>query len=239
MLPLLKNLRSADTVAYAATALVLLALLGDRALLRMAPAETDAYHAAVRSAVNAIPRVTGDWVGVDVSVPDAAVQMLHPNVILSRRYQNLSTNEAVVVLLVHVRDARDVIGHYPPVCYPGQGWKTRSATPQDWRAGTLQMAGVEYDFVQERLEGALQLYVGNSLIFAGGETCRDMDGVERAAQDRKRKFFGAGQVQFVHGDRTTPVRRRQIVEEFLQSLEPALRAIVARDGGDSGSGGTT
>src|SRR5688572_8658902 len=125
MLPLLKSLQSGPGVAYGATVLVLLALLGDRALLRMAPAETEPYHAAVRAAVAAIPQVSGNWVGKDVPVPDAAVQMLHPNVIFSRRYQNLSTNETVAVLLVHVRDARDVLGHYPPVCYPGQGWMTQ------------------------------------------------------------------------------------------------------------------
>ena len=230
MLPLLNKMSSRQAAAYGATLLVLLALLGDRMLLRMAPTETAAYHVAVRTAVNAVPQVAGAWVGVDVPVPDAAVQMLHPNVILSRRYQNLSTNEVVALLLVHVRDARDVIGHYPPVCYPGQGYKTQSATPLEWQAGDLRIAGLEYDFTRERLEGGSRLHVGNFLIFAGGETCRDMEGVERAAQDRRRKFFGAGQVQFVFDPRTTAARRKEIVEEFLRAAEPALRAIVAREG---------
>ena len=223
-----KQLTSGRTLPYAATVIVLLALLGDRVFLRMSPVQTDEYHATVKAAVEAVPTVVGSWVGMDTPVPEAAVRMLHPNIILSRRYQNLSTNESLTVLLVHVRDARDVLGHYPPVCYPGQGWKTQSATPLDWRAGTLLVQGTEYDFSRDRLEGGSRLYVDNFLILAGGETCRDMDGVERAAQDRQRKFFGAGQVQFVHDARTSAPRRREVVEEFLKATEPALQAIVGR-----------
>jgi hypothetical protein len=221
-----KQLKSGRMLPYSATVVVLLALLGDRAFLRMSPAQTDTYHSAVKAAVEALPTVSGAWVGMDTPVPEAAVRMLHPNIILSRRYQNLSTNESVTLLLVHVRDARDVLGHYPPVCYPGQGWKTQSATSLDWNAGTLLVQGTEYEFTRDRLEGGSRIYVDNFLILAGGETCRDMDGVERAAQDRQRKFFGAGQLQFVHDARTTPRRRREIVEEFLKCSEPALYAIV-------------
>jgi hypothetical protein len=226
MISLFKHMSDGRALPYAATAMVLLALLADRTLLRMAPAETDAYHASVRDAIATLPTVTGSWVGVDTPVPEAAVRMLHPNIILSRRYQNLSTNETVTLLIVHVRDARDVLGHYPPVCYPGQGWKTQQATPVDWNVANLTIRGTEYEFGRDRLEGASRLYVDNFLILAGGETCRDMDGVELAAQDRSRKFYGAGQVQLVHDGRTTPQRRREISEEFLQSTEPALRAIV-------------
>ena len=227
MTHLFKNLRAGDVMPYAATLLILLALLGDRALLRMTPAQTEEYHASVRDAVGGLSPVVGSWVGMDVPVPEAAVQMLHPNIILSRRYQNLATDEAVTLLVVHVRDARDVLGHYPPVCYPGQGWKTQSATPTDWKAGELTFHGTEYDFHRDRLEGGSRLFVNGFMILAGGVTCRDMEEIELAAQDRQRKFFGAGQVQFVHDARTTPQRRREIVEEFLQSAEPALRAIMA------------
>ena len=226
MQSLLKKLDSGRMLPYSATLLVLFVLLGDRTLLRMSPAQTDDYHASVKAAVEALPAVTGAWVGMDSPVPEAAVRMLHPNIILSRRYQNLSTNESLTVLLVHVRDARDVLGHYPPICYPGQGWKTVAATPIDWKAGALAVKGTEYEFSRDRLEGGSRLYVDNFLILAGGETCRDMDGVERAAQDRQRKFFGAGQVQFVHDARTTPQRRREIVEEFLKCSKPALQAIA-------------
>ena len=228
MKSLVKHINDGRVLAYAATAVVLLALLADRTMLRMAPAETDAYHATVREAIEALPAAIGSWAGTDTPVPEAAVRMLHPNIILSRRYENLdmSKNESVTLLIVHVRDARDVLGHYPPVCYPGQGWKTQQAAPIDWSVADMTIRGTGYEFGRDRLEGASRLYVDNFLILAGGETCRDMDGVELAAQDRSRKFFGAGQVQLVYDGRTTPQRRREISEEFLKSTEPALRAIA-------------
>jgi hypothetical protein len=218
---------SPQTASYAVTLLVLLALLGDKAFLRVAPAQTEGYHASVRAAVDVLPVVNGSWVGVDVPVPEAAVRMLHPNVIVSRRYQNLSTRESVTLLLVHVKDARDVLGHYPPVCYPGQGWKTQAAQAIDWSVGPMVIRGTEYEFARDRLEGGARLIVDNFLVLAGGETCRNMDGVEVAAQDRKRKFLGAGQVQFVHDASTTPQRRREIVEDFLGFTAPVLTAITS------------
>jgi hypothetical protein len=74
------------------------------------------------------------------------------------------------------------------------------------------------------------LAVDNFLTMRGGETCRNMDAVELAAQDRQRKFYGAGQIQIVQDDpAVTPARRAEIVDEFIAYVEPVLRAIS--DGG--------
>ena len=213
------------TIPLIATTVVLLALLGDKLFLRMSPAQADSYHATVKSASEALPMAFGSWLGLDVPVPEAAVRMLHPNKIISRQYRNIATDETVNFLLVHVRDARDILGHYPPICYPGQGWKMDSKSPMDWSREMHAVAGTEYQFTRDRMEGNSRLIVDNFLITRGGLTYRDMDGVELAAQDRQRKFFGAGQVQIVHGSATSPERRRQIVEEFLKFLEPTLQAI--------------
>jgi hypothetical protein len=52
-----------------------------------------------------------------------------------------------------------------------------------------------------------------------------MDAVEQAAQDRKRKFFGAAQIQVVHGGDVSARRRHQIVDSFVRYAEPAFEAI--------------
>jgi hypothetical protein len=217
--------RAATSLSLTVT--VLLALLVDRAFLRTSPAEADDYHAAVRGAVEALPVTNGPWLGVDVPVPEAAVRMLHPNVILSRRFTDISTGEAVTFLLVQVRDARDTLGHYPPVCYPGQGWRIQSATPADWSDQRRVVHGTEYVFARDRADGSAKLVVDNFLMLPGGQTCRDMDAVELAAQDRRRKFFGAAQVQLVFGGDALPARRRQVVERFLGYAEPAFEKIGA------------
>ena len=210
-----------------ATAIVLLALLGDRALLRSAPAHAEGYHNAVQAAARELPAVCNSWLGVEVPVPQAAVKMLHPNVIISRRFHNISTDETVTMLLVHVKDARDVLGHYPPVCYTGQGWTLESARPVEWSGEQRVVQGTQYEFRRERDHVGTRLVVDNFFVMRGGAICRDMDAVEAAAQDRQRKFFGAAQVQFVHPGSVSPQRRRQVVQEFIRFMEPTFVAISA------------
>jgi hypothetical protein len=212
-------------VSLSVTLLVLLALAGDRAFLRTSPAEADDYHAAARAAIEALPVTNGQWVGVDVPVPVAAVKMLHPNIILSRRFTNIATDESVSFLLVQVRVARDTLGHYPPICYPGQGWKIQSAEPVDWNGAGRIVHGTEYIFTRGDEAGNARLVVDNFLMLPDGQTCRDMDAVEQAAQDRKRKFFGAAQIQVVHGGDVSARRRHQIVDSFVRYAEPAFEAI--------------
>jgi hypothetical protein len=228
MLSLVHN-RSSWIPALSVSVTVLLALAGDRAFLRTSPAAGERYHAAVRAAVAALPVVNRQFVGVDIPVPAAAVKMLHPNIILSRRFTNIATDESVSFLLVHVRDARDTLGHYPPICYPGQGWKMQSMTAVDFNGDHRLVHGTEYIFERgDDSAGATaggRLVVDNFLMLPDGRTCRDMDAVEQAAQDRKRKFFGAAQIQVVFGPDVSPDRRHQIVESFIRYAEPAFAAI--------------
>jgi hypothetical protein len=135
----------------------------------------------------------------------------------------------VTLLLVHVHDARDIIGHYPPVCYRSQGWVQTEALPSDWASGERVVRGTEYQFTRGKLEAATSMVVDNFLMLPGGETCRDMSGVEIVAQDRLWKHFGASQVQFIHGGDVTPQRRREVVEELMGLLEPVLTEISNRE----------
>ncbi|HYO07779.1 MAG TPA: exosortase-associated EpsI family protein [Tepidisphaeraceae bacterium] len=230
--------RLGRTIPLLATSAVLLALLGDRTLLRSAPAQAEPYHQAVRAAANAMPAVFGPWLGVDVPVPQAAIKMLEPNIILSRRFHNITTDETVTLLLVHVKDARDALGHYPPVCYPGQGWKTEAIRPTEWSADGRAVVGNEYEFSRERVDGGSRLTVSNFFIARGGTTCRDMDGVELTARDRQRKFYGVAQLQFVTDTGSiSPQRQRQVVEEFIRYVGPTLSAVAGETGGSAAGGG--
>jgi hypothetical protein len=212
-----------------ATLLVLSALAADKALLRPVPAVADTYHARVREAADELPWHLGPWLGTEVPVPQAAVQMLKPNAIIAREFRNIETGERVTLLFVHVRDARDIIGHYPPVCYRSQGWSQINTRSSDWSTPERVLQGTEYTFSRGRLEGSTTTVVDNFLMLPGGETCRDMDAIELAAQDRLWKLFGASQVQFIHDGSVRPERRREIVEEIVYLLQPVLNAISNRD----------
>jgi hypothetical protein len=210
-----------------ATLLVFGWLVVDRAFMRPPAAIADEYHARIRESAEALPRHFGPWLAMDVPVPTAAVELLQPNVIISRRYTNIQTGEAVTFLFVQVRDARDILGHYPPACYPGQGWNTETADPVVWLEQGAQINGTRYRFVRDRLQEDSQIVIDNFLLLPDGTTCSDMDAVESVAQDRLRKVFGAAQVQLVYSVRVSPDRQRQITEEFISHIEPMIMAASA------------
>lgn len=211
-----------------ATTLVVMALGADRLFWRPAAAIADGYHARVRAAINSTPMHFDSWMGEDIPVPTGAVRMLHPNALVSRQFQNLQTGEQFTFVLVQVHDARDVLGHFPPVCYPAEGWTMKDTSPVDWKTSTLAVMGTEYLFGRDQAETPSEIVVDNFLLLPDGQTCRDMDGVENAAQNRRRKLFGACEVQFVFDGNFTPERRHAIVEEFLAFHQPMLDVIAQK-----------
>ncbi len=214
-----------NRIAILCTLLVFAALALDKTLLRPPAAIADAYHDEVRKAAEAVPRHFGPWLGVDVPVPPAAVRLLKPNAIVSRRYTNIATGEAVSFLVVQVRDSRDILGHYPPVCYPAQGWTRRATQPMEWNGATQEFPGTRYGFDQEGLEGGVRITIDNFLILPDGTICPDMNAVESMAQDRVRKVFGAAQVQLIYNASVSADRQTQITEEFLRFFQPVVNAI--------------
>lgn len=199
-------------------------LVTDRSVLRPSPEVAAAYHAEVRQAAADLPRHFGSWLAEDVPVPTGAVKLLQPNVILSRRYTNIATGEAVTYLFVQVHDARDILGHYPPACYPGQGWNMQASEPVSWLADAERVDGTRYRFDRSGLEESGSIAIANFLILPDGTTCRDMDAVESVAQDRLRKFFGAAQVQLVYHGSTPLERQHEITEDFIRHSRQLIAA---------------
>lgn len=193
-----------------AALLVLAVVTLDRRLFRTRPPATAAYHERLRQVASELPSHVGDWMGSDIPVPPAAVEMLHPNVIISRRYLNIATGESVQYLLVQVQDARDILGHYPPVCYRGQGWTQESAESLTESIGSVDVQGTRYSFNSTRDGRDSAIVVDNFLVLPNGKTCPDMEAVDAAAQDNRLKFFGAAQVQVVY-DQAVPLKRRDEV----------------------------
>ena len=202
-----------------ATLLIFAAVMADKIFVQQSATIADPYHAQVKSAADELPMFFGSWLGTDVAVPEAAVRMLKPNVIISRRFDNIRTGESVNFLFVQTRDARDILGHYPPVCYPGQGWTVESVVETDWGPQDKVAGGTAYTFSRGELAETVGLKVDNLLLLPDGTFCRNMDGVERVAQDRLRKSFGAAQIQLVYGGGVSQERQKQITEEFLRFAE--------------------
>lgn len=209
--------------------LVLLAGLATDTLSRPRPKDADRFHANVYQQVMSIPIEIGPWRGTDLPEQPAAVALLRPNVILHRRY--VSSEQAgrpVDFLLVHCRDARDMTGHYPPVCYPAHGFTTLeglNANPIEWRVGARSIQGMEYGYTRMEDGRVSSCVVSNLLVLPNGHFAQGMVEVKEAAADYLRQFYGAAQIQIVLDATVPDAERRAIVTEFLVAIAPVLDAL--------------
>lgn len=209
----------------AAVSLALLGGLAAESSLRPQADAAEPYHERIKALAAQAPMQIGDWVGADHRPPAEAIRLLKPNVILCRQYVNVRTGRSVQFLLVHCKDARDIHGHYPPVCYPGHGMKLRSAVEADWNVEQTRIVGKQYEFAEQRLGTGGKL-VENFLIVPG-HYVRDMDAVGERAGDYTQRFFGAAQVQVVFDDprRWDQQQRREIFQTLIGAYLPLIEAI--------------
>ena len=221
--PLKTKMMGLRRVAPVALTLSLLgAALADKVMFHLPPDDAAPYHARVAEASKKVPYNVGTWLGIDTPVPTAAVELLRPNVILSRRYQDVRTGQTVSLLIVHCEDARDLLGHYPPVCYVAHGWHQAAAVPAERQAGGETLQVTDYQFTSQRFDRTGELRIDNFMVLPDGRVCRDMDGVEALARDHRRKFFGAAQVQVVTDATWSESDRHEVFRELIGAAQPLL-----------------
>ena len=189
--------------------------------------DTVAYFAEVAASIDSLPYKVGDWVGMDVEVQPAAVRLLNPNKLLQRRYRNAETGQSVQVLVVHCGDTRDMLGHFPPVCYPAHGWAQLDAQPARVRITQTDTPAMTYRFKRSLGENETEMVVTNFFVLPGTAelTAPDMNALNTAAQSLAASALGSGQVQIVTDPTLTDKQRAEIVDGFLMALEPAIRAM--------------
>ena len=208
--------------------LVTLLLLGGVTVHKLSyPTARDAkpYHDAVRMAVKAAPWTIGQWVGSDEEVPPAALALLKPNVVLSRRYENQESGEVVTLLLVQCRDARDMAGHYPPVCYKAHGWTERWQKPVNWVVGGRVINGMTYEYYQSFPTYSSTVVVANAILLPNGQIVHDMVQLRKLSGNYLQHFFGAAQLQIVFVGSGDAGERKQVCETFLSAIDSAIKII--------------
>ncbi|MEM1211732.1 MAG: exosortase-associated EpsI family protein [Planctomycetota bacterium] len=193
---------------------------------RSSPADAAPYHAAVLQAANRLPLEVDGWQGRDAPVPDAAIDLLQPNAIVARRFVDPDSGDAVDFLLVHCKDARSMAGHYPPICYPQNGYTPESDQTQTWTLRGQPITGTAYTFLIGTGKNQARFHVANLLLLPDGTVARTMAQMRRAAADPAWRHFGAGQVQILTSDDLTPARRHTLIEKFLNANADAIRAIL-------------
>ena len=219
---------------YVSFILTLLILLGFWLDVRDHPdASVSApHHARLKAMIEAFPKSFDGWVGVDEPVPAEARKLLRPNALISRRYNDDRGRQASLVI-VHSRDARDMGGHYPPVCYPANGWRAGEPASRDGVA-TIEGAQIGfrvYRFTRPSLAGESGLRVYSFFVIPGLGFAREIAAVRHAAEDYRLRPFGAAQVQVVFSDALTEAQSEAIFEEFVQRLAPIIAALHDRPEG--------
>ncbi len=209
-----------------ATIALLMIISAQRGLRAFNAPDADGYHAHVRQVAETIPYQTGEWLGMDIPLAQGAVTLLKPNAVISRRYNQLNHDHHATLLFVHCRDARDLQGHYPPVCYPGQGWTLISSEPRDVRLRNLSLHTTRYLFSVGPRESGEESVIDNFMILPNGTTARNMDEIILAAKDRRRNPLGAAQVQVMYSSRLTESERQVVFEEFVTLISPLLEAVA-------------
>jgi hypothetical protein len=173
------------------------------------------YHRRVRQAIEDMPVVLGDWVSTEAEVPQSAQAMLRPNVILSRRYTNLSSGAHVSFLLVQCLDARDLYGHYPPICYKANGYEQLGAERRTYAYGKSRIEGTLYTFSSANLAARGKIQVFDFMILPDDRTAPDMESVDSIARDRRIRHFGAAQLQVVTDAAMSDRDREQVTDLLL------------------------
>ena len=169
-----------------------------------------AYHALVTEAGSTVPYQIGPWQGRDVTVPTPAVVLLRPNLMMSRQYVNAETGRGFSFLLVQCADARDMEGHFPPVCYPHSGFEGGGARPVTIHAGDLVARGAEYEFAREYQNRRTEVTVMNFVLLPQGGFGDGMREVRRLAGTYTERFYGAAQIQLVFGPTWTERQREDV-----------------------------
>ena len=192
----------------------------------IAPSDPAAYHEAVRRAAATTPLQFGPWAGIDTPVPSEASQQLHPNVLISRQYTNTLTGRHVGLLFVQCGDIRDLMPHYPPMCYPGRGLTLIATRAKDWTVEGMHVRGTEYQFESNTFQTSALTIVEDFMVLPDGRTCRSMDEVRHQMRLRMR-YFGAAQVELIFDSDTPDMERERISSECIAAYAPLLGAIHA------------
>lgn len=218
-----------NTTQFLAPALTIaiLAGLGVHSLLRTRAADAEPYHLRVRTVAGELPLNFGNWTGRDVEVPRAAMVLLRPNVMISRSYSNKENGHNVHLLLVHCGDSHSMWGHYPPVCYSGQGWQMVSQTPRHTNVDGLMVPQMEYAFARNYSGQSQEQVIYDLMLLPDGRIVLDMDSLLNAYKSYTRRFYGAAQMQLVFAADLPPEEREATVLEFLRVSRPLFDTILA------------
>jgi hypothetical protein len=225
-------MRSPRSIFWFSVSLAVVGLLAAyRGVVHNKMVSAAGYHQHVHDIAASIPLWTPDgrWMSQDVQLMAGAVTLLHPNVAISRQYTNMTDGRQVGLLVIQCSDARDILGHYPPVCYVGHGWVSLDQKRKEWMVGDMEIHGMEYEYSrlehEREHEQMKHVIVYDFMLTPDGRTCRDMDELEREVSGYQVRYFGAAQVQLQFDAQIPEAERDRIFQAIVGTQGTLLAAI--------------
>ena len=191
------------------------------------PADAEAYHAAAKEAAAALPLSFGPYEGRDVAMPEEAVTLLRPNVMFARQYRSLHPPVVASLLVAQVRDARDLLGHWPPNCYPSNGYTMEPAELKTWTVAGETVPGVRFRMHILENGQRVEQVVDFFMVLPDGRIARSMETVTDAAARFDWRYYGAAQVQVLTPGGMPDKQRDAVFREMVAAHQPLLDTLRA------------
>ena len=190
----------------------------------------------IAALLGAVPDRLGPWITSEVPVPSEAVEILRPNALLCRRFMRLGGGEDLTMILVHCSDARDMGGHYPPICYRQIGWtldldRIGRAEVECGALGDPEFT--VYRFRRSDADGEREdMTVLNGFILPDGRTSPDVFDRDPVPGPPTRSTRGLAQIQMVFRSEVPEEEAIRIAGEVLSEFpREVMRALIGNPQG--------
>jgi hypothetical protein len=229
---LLQRIRELSPIIAAAMLLTLPIVLPDASVTDAAFAQR---NAGIAAAMEQVPWRIGRWRGEPVPVPAAAQDVLRPNAIVSRRYQEIGGELEAILVIVHCSDTRDMLGHFPPMCYPANGWQavkdSGGLEPIAADIGIHRSVDcMRYDFYLNTDWGSTRgIKIYNFFVLPGGAIAHELGELRGQAGRTRTSAMGVAQVQIAFSDQVSDEEARRATAELLEGIQPLFVVLGSID----------
>ena len=193
--------------------------------------EIKSHHANIAKALDDFPYALGSWVGVNVDLPTAALEILRPNGFVSRRYSQMGKPNFITLGIVHCQDVRDMHSHYPPRCYPAAGWSQDGAEPIEIAIENTPTEMYLYKFKRVTQTG-LDEYISVVSVFVAPDAgmLTSMDALEEIGSSGKHtSALGVAQIQLVFTGTPRSHEVQEQANDLFMEFPPMIIANFTRN----------
>lgn len=191
--------------------------------------QVERYHARVASVIDRFPFRIGNYVGADAELSKPAVELLKPNRIIQRTFVNIGTGLAFSIVIAHCKDVRDMVGHYPPVCYPAHGWRLTRSSPIELTASDMTtIPAMRYRLTRSTSGVDRTLDLVNFFVVPRplARFAPDMDALNALAVNSRERLLGSAQVQIIVPEGLPDAELSPFLSEVLSALKPTIDAVA-------------